>query len=126
MNMNRINNEKNITLNELIDDINKSSIDEYKFLKILNNNADRAVFLSKVSYEHYNEIFIAKKIKLSLWLHIMNLIKLRLSVNYIIYRKAYVGENRGKKYITQQLTNFVVPLWNFETNRKEKHYFRKL
>ena len=118
--------EKNITLDELIDDINKSSFDEYTFLKILNNNNDRVIFLSKVSDKHYNEIFMTKKIKLSLWLYVMGLIKSRLSINYILYRKAYFGENIGKRRITQQLTNFVVPLWHFETKIKKETFIQQI
>jgi hypothetical protein len=108
----------NITLDELIDDINKNLLNEYTFLRVL-NKYDRATFLSKVPKECYPDIFMKKKIKLSLWLHIMKNIK--LYSNYTIYRKGYLGENKGKKNITQQLTNYVVPLWYFEAYEKDVH-----
>ena len=111
--------EKNITLGELIDDINKSSVDEYIFIRILNNNKDRELFLSNLFAKDYTEIIMTKKIKLSLWVYIMNLIQTRLSVDYILYRKTYIGENTGKKLINTQLTNRVVPMWCFETKREK-------
>lgn len=100
----------NITLDELIDDINNSS-NEYLFLRVLNKN-DRAFFLSRLCENDYNDIYNRKKIKLSKWLNIMS--KIRLTSDYIIYRKAYLGENRGKRDISKILTNFIVPLCSFD------------
>ena len=115
--------ENNITLDELILDINKSSTNEYVFIRVL-NKPDRALFLAKLSDKYYNKIFITKKIHLNIWINIMCSIK--LSEDYIIYRKAYVGENKGKKLITQQLTNFVIPLWTIEAHNKNKTLFQSI
>ena len=113
--------EKYITFDELIDVINKSPNDNnYTFLKILHNKNDRALFVSHLSDENYNEIFNTKKIKLSIWLYTMKLIKSRLSADYMIYRKAYEGESKGKRSITDVLsTNKVVLLWRIENYKEE-------
>ena len=118
--------EKNITFEELIDDINKSSINEYTFLHVLNNNSDRAMFLKELSEEHYHQIFITKKIKCSLWLDIMSSIKSKLSVDYKIYRKTYYGENNGKRHIVKELTNYVVLMWYFNHHQEKESFFQKI
>jgi len=115
-----------ITLDNLIDDINNSSLNDYIFLRILNKE-DRAKFLANISTEYYNEIFETKKIRLFLWINIMKSIK--LSINYIIYRRGYEGENRGKRYINTQMTNYVVRLWTlnaYEQIDNNKTFFEKI
>lgn len=114
-----------VTLETLIDDINQSKSNEYLFLRVLNNTKDQELFLSKLSKEHYNEIFQTKQMKLSAWLHIMNIIQSKLSINYTIYRKAYVGENKGDNRIQKQLSNYVIPLWSFRTKQEKVSNFRK-
>jgi hypothetical protein len=116
----------NIKLNDLLSDIESSNDNEYMFVKILNNNDDKTLFISKIPNKYYNEIFTTKKINLYLWLNIMELIQSNLSVNYIIYRKAYLGENKGKQTIKKQLTNYVIPLWSFHIERKKETFLKKI
>lgn len=118
--------EKYITLDELINDINNSSIDEYTFLRVLHNNNDRIMFLGKLSKEHYYQIFMTKKIKYRLWLDIMFSIKSNLSIDYKVYRKAYYGENIGKRHIVNELTNYVVLMWIFDHHREKESFFQKI
>ena len=99
-----------VTLDQLIEDINKSS-DGYCFLRVL-EKADRALFLSRVRETDYVDIFQRKAIKLSIWLDIMG--SVRLSANYVVYRRAYWDENKGSRAISDRLTNYLVPLWHFD------------
>jgi len=100
----------NVTLRGLIDDINSSS-DGYCFIRVL-SEPDRALFLSKVPDYDYVDIYQRKAIKLSIWLNILG--SVRLSSNYVIYRRAYYGENKGRMVTSDRLTNYVVPLWHFD------------
>ena len=114
--------EKNITLGELIDDINSSTEYEYTFLRVLHEK-DQVLFLSRLSDEYYNEIFKTKKIMFSVWLNIMKRKgNLEFSADYKIYRKAYVGESIGKKYIVEEYSNKVV-LMNWIGKFETKTYF---
>ena len=110
------------TLNELIDDINNSSENEYTFLHVLHKN-DRPLFLSKISDIDYHEIFTTKKIILSLWLNIMDSIKSKLNAKYKIYRKAYFGENYYNKQITKELSKDKIVLMYFIEPSNEEETF---
>lgn len=98
-----------VTLDELIDDINTSK-DGYCFLRVL-NRSDRASFLSVLCESYYTDIYKTKAIRLGLWLNILG--SVHLTENYVIYRRTYWGENRGRREIVEQLTNYVTPLWHF-------------
>lgn len=100
----------NVTLDELIEDMNTSS-DGYCFIRVL-SEPDRVLFLSRVRDSDYVDIYQRKAIKLSIWLNILG--SVRLSSNYVIYRRAYWGENTGRKVTSNRLTNYVVPLWHFD------------
>ena len=114
-----------ITLDELIDDINKSSDKQYSFLRVL-KRSDRALFLSRIREDEYDYIYNKKKIKLNTWLNIMSQIK--LSSRYKVYRKGYKGECSGNKRISETLTNYVVPLWTFDefypSHESEKNWIK--
>ena len=116
--------DNTITLNELINDINKSiNSNEYSFLRVLNKN-DRIKYLLKINKNDYKSIFITKKHNLNKWLNIMTRIK--LSTNYVIYRKCYFGENTGNNIISTHLTNYITPLYYFsssENNTTIMEYF---
>ncbi len=51
-----------------------------------------------------------KKVRLNIFINILKCSK--INNNYIIYRRAYEGENIGNKTIKKELTNYIVPLWN--------------
>jgi len=119
-------NEFKDKMNDLIVDIN-SSHDGYSFLRVLEKQ-DIILFLVELNYlDELTNIYETKSIKLSTFLVIMNSIK--LSRDYVIYRRAYEGESKGSTKINKQLTNFLVPLFYF-CKHKEKHnlnimnYFR--
>ena len=97
-----------ITLYKLIDDINQSKYDNYCFLRVLDKK-DIALFVSKIPEKFYDEIYETKKIRLCIFINILKCIK--INNNYIIYRRAYEGENIGKRTIKKELTNYIVPLW---------------
>ncbi len=105
----------NVTLEQLVDDINNSS-SGYCFLRVL-NEYDRIPFLAQLSESDYTEIYQRKAIKLSVWIHIMKNIK--LYSNYTVYRRAYLRENIGSTIISSQFSNYVVPLWYFESFEPE-------
>ena len=107
----------NATLKDLINDINNSNKNEYIFLKVLHNNDDIHLFISKIPENYYNDIIATKKIKIKLWIQIMNRIEDKLSINYIIYRKTYYHEKYGNR---QQLTNYLHPMYYFFKKEKEK------
>ena len=108
------------TLNELVDDINNLRTDEYQFLKILSSD-DIAKFVAKIPEKYYNDIFIRKKIPLDLWLMIVK--NLKSNTEYKIFRRAYDGENRGKRRINNQIsTKFVVSLWSIYSDEKTNFF----
>ena len=107
-----------ISLKELVDDIYKLADDEtaYTFLKVLDNK-DVILLLAYLNEDDYTEIYNRKKIKLSRWLYLMKKCEPRLNYSYIVYRKAYFGENRGNEIISNVLTNYVVSYNYFITDK---------
>ena len=103
-------NVTDVTLEQLLQDFN-SCTTGYCFLRVL-NRLDLVQFLRKIRESDYVDIYKHRGIMLNTWLNIMS--SLKLSSNYIIYRRAYLGENIGKTYIDNRLTNYVVPLWFYD------------
>ncbi len=115
--------EQNIELNELIDDINDSK-NYYSFIHVLDKN-DRNKFVACLNKKMYNDIYKNKSIKLSIFVNIMKTID--LDNNYIIYRRAYEGENIGKMNITNILSKkYVVPLFVIDKKSKIKSTFETI
>lgn len=103
-----------VTLEQLIDDINHSR-DGYCFLRVL-DKADRESFMGRLPDSYYTDIYKTKAIKLGAWLNMLKF--LRLKESYVIYRRAYWGENQGRKEISARSTNYVVPMWYFDRHEE--------
>lgn len=79
-----------------------SLLNECSFIRILNRQ-DRIQFLKYLNDKYYNEILTTKQIKLSIWINIMRSIK--LNIDYIIYKKPYLGKNiNANRCVVQILT----------------------
>jgi len=108
---------KYIILHDLINDINSSKPDAYLFLRVL-NLPDRKQFMTLVNPNDLAEIYNTKKIKFTTWYYIMK--KIKLSSDYILFRRAYGGENGGGIQISDEVVKeYVCPLFIFPAHEPE-------
>lgn len=108
---------KYIILHDLINDINSSKPDDYSFLRVL-EPPDREQFMARVNPNDLTEIYNTKKIKFNIWYYIMK--KIKLSSDYILFRRAYGGENGGGIQICNHVVKeYVCPLFIFPAHEPE-------
>ena len=99
-----------------VNEIIKMKGNGYCFLKVLRRQ-DRVAFIASLSDEQLLPIWQTRSIKLSLWIETMEkLSKTRLKNSYTVYRRAYWGENTGRKKISNRLTEYVVPIFYFHSS----------
>ena len=108
------------TVEQLIDDINNSKINEYSFIRIL-DKTDRAKFIAKIPEKYYNDIYLKKQIQFNLWINILD--SINPNIDYIIYRKSYEGETKGKTFVGQPFSyNRVVILLSIHSYKKPNNF----
>ena len=75
-------------------------------------------FVRRLKESEKTAIYQRKAILLGRWVQIMQSLKLKNS--YVVYRRAYWGENAGRREINGRLTNYLVPVWYFDRYEPDK------